>query len=703
MTAADLLHWTTQLDAAYGSTADPVFAEVIRRVALDPSDDEALAELIEVDGRARLRHGRQVSLDRYLAAVSDLPRRPEPLDAAIEMALRWLVPNCAGERDPIEVLIQDHPGLERAIREADALTNALWSTVRLERALSDAPPPRALPCDFGSPTLDGRPRFELLRQVGEGAFGQVYLAVDRQLSERDHQARVAIKISSGRARSQVEQQRLAEEATKARRIDHPNVVRVLDRGVTESGEDFIVHEFMEGGDLGRLLRRRGGALPPRAAASIAARIARGVHAAHMAGLVHCDLKPSNIMLTAEGEPKVADFGIAIRTSAAEASPAAEGAARPLGNLAFISPEQFRMEEGALTVPSDIYALGGVLYWMLTNRLPNGASAVEIRRTHDPLRGRLAPPAPGIDPDLDAICTRCMAVRPQERHASAAAVAEDLEAWLKREPIAWTRPSPGRRLHLWVRRRPGQAAWVGALLGIAAAGTAFAVRWGNERHLRREEERLRQSSIAHLDEAIQGLMEAHEAGAATELLPQIWLLEWVYGPTVLRRGVDWTELWRLRRDVIASLVQRRRAEGLHDDVQTLIWEGALGFWLITAGRCGEADAVLERNLALWRARLASPDDPLLADLELMRVCAAVGRTATAPAEAAPGDLIQIEARLQEARRRFERDSPEAPLRHLVLRSLVMLKGPSLLDDAAAAAEIQAELAELSAWEGEETEE
>ncbi len=125
---------------------------------------------------------------------------------------------------------------------------------------------RALPCDFGPATKDGRPRYELRELLGEGALGQVYLAVDRHLSEQDHPAFVSIKLLRGQERSVLERQQLVDEATKARRINHPNVARVLDRGVSARDEDFLLYEYVEGGDLARWARRRGGAVPIEEAA-----------------------------------------------------------------------------------------------------------------------------------------------------------------------------------------------------------------------------------------------------------------------------------------------------------------------------------------------------------------------------------------------------------------------------------------------------
>src|SRR5262249_8770250 len=155
----------------------------------------------------------------------------------------------------------------------------------------------------------GRSRYQLTKLLGSGSAGEVYQAIDRQLSERDRPAYVAIKLLTNRGRAEGDRQLLVEEAAKARRVLHDNVVRVLDRGVSEQDEDYIIYEHVEGGDLDAWFERNGFRATPAEAARMAAKIARGVQAAHSSGVVHCDLKPSNVLVTDAGEPKVCDFGI----------------------------------------------------------------------------------------------------------------------------------------------------------------------------------------------------------------------------------------------------------------------------------------------------------------------------------------------------------------------------------------------------------
>ncbi len=585
------------LNMLYGSgTSDPDFAQIIHHFRIET--DTQLADLIEADGRLRLRLKRPVMLDRYLAAIPDLPARSDPLDAAIDMALRALARTGRADEQSIEELIARFPQLGSFIRDAAALNNALWSTAHVQQHLA-MPPAKELPCDFGPVLENGVHRYELRELLGEGAFGQVYLAVDRQLSEKDHPALVCIKVLPGDDRSAWTRQQLIDEATKARRIGHLSVVRVLDRGVSDQNQDFLVYEFVEGGDLAKWARRRMGTHEVGEAVRLVAKIARGVHAAHMAGLVHCDLKPNNIVLTTDGEPKVADFGIAIRVNdQSNSCQMNETQLKPPGNLAFMSPEQYRMEPGALTIPTDVYALGGILYWLLTGILPNGSTPQTIRRTHDPIEGRSEPPplrphCHEADRDLEAICQRVLAIRPEDRYNSAAGVADDLEAWLRREPIPWTRPSLFRRIKLWSRRRPalaGAAAVIVVLILASGAALQYLASEANQRRLEvavsearlEEEARSRDNFRTHLRRFIALFQESREKGHANEVLEGIWLVEWLFGPTVLGDGPERFELWEMREDVIRDLLQKAKASGGDHVFHTLLWESTLGFWLIKDG-------------------------------------------------------------------------------------------------------------------------
>lgn len=488
---------------------------VLRRRAAD--DDDALSAFIEDDARNRLAAGQPVDLATYLRSIPGLEARPVPLDTAIEYCLRSAGSAADGRPsgEAVESLVRRYPALEGPIREAAMLADALADSVdaaSLASLPADAPP---LPRGFGPPLPSGRPRYVLKELLGRGSHGTVYRAIDRQLSEANRPAMVAIKVLVDEADAAA-RRRLVEEATKARRVDHPNVVRVLDRGQTRHGEDFLVFEYVGGESLDNLLESRPGPLPPAEAARLVSRIARGVQAAHAAGLVHCDLKPGNIIVMPDGTPKVTDFGVAVRQDApgvadhlpdhagpgvaaddavtvlapppagAPASP--RGTGRRIGNLAFISPEQYRCEPGALSPASDIYALGGILFYLLTRVLPNGATAEAVAATHAAIGGRQEAPsarraagsprrrARRIDADLDAICARALAPVPHRRYGSAEALANDLDAWMRCEPLPWTRPGPWRRARLLVRRQPvAVAAMAGLVIVAFALGVIVGVR------------------------------------------------------------------------------------------------------------------------------------------------------------------------------------------------------------------------------------
>lgn len=280
----------------------------------------------------------------------------------------------------------------------------------------------AVPRDFGPEHSDGVLRYELIELLGEGTFGRVYKAIDRKMSDDNHSDRVAIKICKPL-------HPIADEALKARRIKHPNVVRVLDRGHSPEGE-YVVFEFVPGTmDLEDHLSHS--PLPVLDCASIVAKIARGVQAAHSSGVVHSDLKPANILLTGQDlEPMITDFGTT-------------PTAGPTGTPAFMSPEQARQDESAVTPPTDIFALGGILFNLLTGKLPCDHSL-----PLNPSRLR-----PLISSDINAICARATAPEAKDRYESAGQMASDLEAWLERRPIWWRKPSLVHVLALWSKRNP----------------------------------------------------------------------------------------------------------------------------------------------------------------------------------------------------------------------------------------------------------
>ncbi len=270
--------------------------------------------------------------------------------------------------------------------------------------------------EIGS-TLGGR--YRLLELLGQGGMATIYRARDAQL-ERD----VAVKLLRPEFGKDPDfLARFRDEARAAASLNHPNIVAVFDFGEDASGP-YIVMELVDGQDLGAILRENG-PLAPRQAARVSVEVAKALHAAHVRGIVHRDVKPSNVLVGRDGRVKVADFGIA--RALAESQLTMPGVT--MGSVHYFSPEQARGEPA--TVASDIYALGIVLFETLTGQRPfsgDGAAAVALARL------TTTPPRPsslraGVPAQLDTVVQRAMALDPAARYATAAAMASALEGYL----------------------------------------------------------------------------------------------------------------------------------------------------------------------------------------------------------------------------------------------------------------------------------
>ncbi len=276
--------------------------------------------------------------------------------------------------------------------------------------------------DIGS-VLGGR--YRLVELLGEGGMATIYRARDNQL-ERD----VAVKVLRPEyGRDPDFFARFRQEAQSAASLNHQNVVAVYDYGTDEIGP-FIVMELVDGEDLASIIRR-GGALPPRQAARLAAEIARAIAAAHEHGFVHRDIKPGNVLVTRDGRVKVADFGIA--RAIAEAQLTLPGTT--LGSVHYFSPEQARGETAGPA--SDIYSLGIVLYELVTGKRPfegDTAAAIATARLTGPVPSPSAVRG-GVPPSLEAIDRKALAPDPADRFASATAMAEALERYIAEERAA----------------------------------------------------------------------------------------------------------------------------------------------------------------------------------------------------------------------------------------------------------------------------
>lgn len=315
--------------------------------------------------------------------------------------------------------------------------------------------------------------YALLEKIGQGGMGVVYRAFDQRLNRE-----VALKmLSANLGVSPVSLARFRLEAQLAAKLEHPNIVSTHEVGEV-GGAPYFTMGLVEGTHLRHQMSRwtlvpsaiSKNSKPPTASspvlaaqvriARLVATLARAISHAHDRGVVHRDLKPSNIIIDAEDRPHVTDFGIAkLLTEQHELT----GTDDILGTPNYMSPEQ--AQGGSVGPLSDVYSLGAILYELLTGRPPfRAATAVETLRlltteqlTHPAVANR------GVDADLATICAKCLEKNPSHRYSSALLLAEDLEHWIRREPILARPASPWMRLRRWGQRNPVGAALILTLL------------------------------------------------------------------------------------------------------------------------------------------------------------------------------------------------------------------------------------------------
>jgi eukaryotic-like serine/threonine-protein kinase len=259
-------------------------------------------------------------------------------------------------------------------------------------------------------------RYTLVEPLGDGGMAKVYLARDKSLGRE-----VALKVLREQYTGDEEfVERFRREAMSAAALNHPGIVQVYDRGRAADGAFYIAMEYVPGGTLKERIMARGKLAPPEAA-EIASQVADALALAHDRGIVHRDIKPQNVLLTASGEAKVSDFGIA-RAASTQTMTQTNSV---LGTLAYMSPEQLRGER--VGPESDLYSLGVVIYEMLTGELPYQGSdpiATAMKHLDEPPRNpREVNPA--VPEELGALVVRLLAKGPEDRYRSAASLSEDL--------------------------------------------------------------------------------------------------------------------------------------------------------------------------------------------------------------------------------------------------------------------------------------
>ena len=465
-------------------------------------------------------------------------------------------------------------------------------------------PPTAVAAD---PPFGGAiGRFRIERELGQGGFGVVFLAHDPEMARR-----VALKLPKAGALLTADlRRRFLGEARAAARLDHPNLVPVFEAGEA-AGVCYIAAAYCEGPTLRRWLDEGNAPTDPRRAARLAMVLARAIEHMHVRGLLHCDLKPSNVLLArpADGDdggaggadpvPRVTDFGLARLTEAVAID---STAMRPWGTPPYMAPEQIRQDRAAIGPATDVYALGAILCELLTGRPPHeGGSVWDLLRAvvvEPPTSPRQVRPA--VPRDLDAITLRCLEKRPDRRYRDAAALAADLERFLDRRPTVARPLGPVRRSARWARRHPGIASVTAmGLLLLAVSLVASAVLLRTVRDL----DRANLAAASALTSERRHVYDATLALAQQELdrgraaQAQRLLRELMPGPGQDDlRDFAWHYLWRQSR--------------LDRTVLDALFPG-------TAARVSAGDGVLlaiseDEAAALWRIERPSPGGAVAID-------------------------------------------------------------------------------------------
>ena len=327
--------------------------------------------------------------------------------------------------------------------------------------IDDPGHPAEVLMDFGD--------YELLEEIGRGGQGVVYRARQKSLNRT-----VALKvIGLGQWATQAHLKRFRREAESAANLDHPCIVPIYDVGERE-GSCYFSMKFIDGGQLDEMTKRA--PMSFRNAAELIAKLARTVHYAHEHGILHRDIKPGNILLDAKGEPHLTDFGLA---RLVETESTVTRTMEVLGTPSYMAPEQAVGNNARVTSATDIYGLGAVFYQLLTDHPPfaGGTTYETIRLLLDTETRQPRLLNPKIDRDLSTICLKCLEKHPERRYSSALALAEDVERWLKHEPIRAHPTGIFTRGKKWLQRKPTTA--LVFALSLAFATTLGVMFWKSE--------------------------------------------------------------------------------------------------------------------------------------------------------------------------------------------------------------------------------
>jgi WD40 repeat protein/tRNA A-37 threonylcarbamoyl transferase component Bud32 len=423
------------------------------------------------------------------------------------------------------------------------------------------------PCGAGGVREERFGDYELIQEIARGGMGIVFKARQRSLNRI-----VALKMIRGGGISDAEQvRRFRAEAEAAARLQHPHIVAVHEVG-EHNGQHFFTMDFVDGRSLSDLLRAEAPSV--RESVRCVATIAGAIQYAHTQGVLHRDLKPSNVIVDGEGRPRITDFGLCRRLDV-DSDLTATG--QVLGTPSYMSPEQARGEQTAVGAPSDVYALGAMLYELLCGRpLFRAETAMETLRQvidAEPLPPRALNPS--VNRDLETICLKCLQKEPGRRYRTAGELAEDLQRYVDGRPIMARRIGPAARVWRWCRRRPTAAAALGATAVAAIVTVAASIGYGVQQSRFAAQERLHARELGKEQaETQQALVQVEEQRRVAE-----------------KRGME---------------LSRQLAENHLDTGQRLCEQGDVHRGLLHLARAltlvpdnaADLDRTVRRNLSAW---------------------------------------------------------------------------------------------------------
>jgi serine/threonine protein kinase len=428
----------------------------------DAEQEELLVELTHVDLEFRIKAGEAAKVELYLGRYPGLIHHRATVLGLLEAEYKLR------QRREADISLDEYA--ERFPAHIEELRSRLAGAVTIDDRKAE---PGAAANGRELPVVPG---YEIAREIGRGGMGVVYQARQLGLGRT-----VALKmVLTGRTAYPQDVTRFRAEAAALARLQHPNIVQIYDVGEA-AGRPYFVFEFMAGGSLAQQLRGKPQAVRP--VAQLVETLARAVHAAHANGVIHRDLKPANILLqrsevgsqrseelcrfpppadfcplTLDLIPKIADFGLAKYIGGDGEGPDQQGptvTGELLGTPSYMAPEQAMVRRQPIGPTADVYALGAILYELLTGRPPftgeTPLTTVWQVLHNEPVS--VTSLQPNVPRDLETICLKCLRKEPRQRYGSAQELAEDLERFLRDEPIRARPVGAVEKLWRWVRRNP----------------------------------------------------------------------------------------------------------------------------------------------------------------------------------------------------------------------------------------------------------